>query len=78
MTVWDPEHGEIQSELHLPVPMTSFNTLPDVTPIVQQYNDVVDHYVPSKDTVQYFYDNVSIINRNFSLKSFWNRVGIFL
>jgi len=57
VTVWDPEHGEIQAELHLPVAMETLTSVPDVTPLVERYNRVVDRVVPSKDTVQYFYDN---------------------
>jgi hypothetical protein len=60
LTMWDPAHGEIQAEIHLPLPMATLTSLPDVTPLVEQYNDVVDNYVPSQDTVQYFYDNVSV------------------
>jgi len=57
VTVWDPEHGEFQAQLRLPVAMETLDSMPDVTPIVEQYNDVMDNYVPDMDTVQYFYDN---------------------
>merc|ERR1712048_924562 len=57
VTVWNPEHGEIQAELALPVAMDTLTSMPDVSPLVERYNDVVDTVVPSKDTVQYFYDN---------------------
>ncbi|KAK7094147.1 hypothetical protein V1264_007812 [Littorina saxatilis] len=57
VTVWDPEHGEIQVETQLPVAMETLDSMPDVTPLVEQYNDVVDTMVPDMDTVQYFYDN---------------------
>ena len=60
VTVWDPAHGEVQAELALPVAMDTLTALPDVTPLLDRYNDVVDTVVPSKDTAQYFYDNVSI------------------
>jgi len=57
VTVWDPKQGEVQAELHLPVAMETLTSLPDVSPLVERYNDVVDTVVPSRDTVQYFYDN---------------------
>ena len=58
VTVWDPEHGEIQAELRLPVAMETLDSMPDMTPLVDQYNEAVDS-LPDMDTVQYFYDNVS-------------------
>jgi len=57
VTVWSPEQGEVQAELHLPVAMETLTSMPDVTPLVDRYNHVVDTVVPSRDTVQYFYDN---------------------
>ena len=59
VTVWDPEHGEIQAEIRLPVAMETLDSMPDVTPLVEQYNDAVDNMSPNMDAVQYFYDNVS-------------------
>ncbi|KAL8574772.1 hypothetical protein ACOMHN_035315 [Nucella lapillus] len=56
VTVWDPEHGEIQAEIHLPLSMETFDSVPDVTPLVTQYNNVMKK-VPDMDTVQYFYDH---------------------
>merc|ERR1719204_2118753 len=50
VTVWDPKQGEVQAELHLPVAMETLTSLPDVSPMVERYNHVVD-------TVQHFYDN---------------------
>jgi len=57
VTVWEPQQGEVQAELHLPVAMETLTALPDVSPLVERYNHVVDTVVPSRDTVQYFYDN---------------------
>jgi len=57
VTVWQPMKGEIQAELSLPVAMETLDSMPDVTPIVDGYNNAVDRYVPDMDTVQYFYDN---------------------
>merc|ERR1712142_946166 len=56
VTVWDPENGEIQAETHLPVAMETLDSMPDMTPLVESYNDAVDS-LPDMDTVQYFYDN---------------------
>ena len=56
--MWDPQHGEVQAEIHLPVAMETLDSMPDVTPWVEQYNDVMNS-LPDEDTVQYFYDNVS-------------------
>ncbi|KAL8574776.1 hypothetical protein ACOMHN_035319 [Nucella lapillus] len=56
VTVWDPEHAEIQAEIHLPLAMETFDSVPDVTPLVTQYNNVMKK-VPDMDTVQYFYDH---------------------
>ena len=58
VSVWDPEHGEIQAEIHLPVAMETLDSMPDVSPLVDRYYDVMDS-MPDMDTVQYFYDNVS-------------------
>lgn len=65
VTVWDPEHGEIQAEIRLPVAMETLDSMPDMTPLVEQYNDAVDNLVPDMDTVQYFYDNVSFTEEKF-------------
>ncbi|XP_076472801.1 uncharacterized protein LOC143302134 isoform X1 [Babylonia areolata] len=56
VTVWDPEHGEIQAEIHLPVAMETLDSMPDMTPLVTKYNEVMNS-VPDMDTVQYFYDH---------------------
>ncbi|XP_076436385.1 uncharacterized protein LOC143275928 [Babylonia areolata] len=56
VTVWDPEHGEIQAETYLPLAMETLDSLPDMTPLVTQYNEVMSS-VPDMDTVQYFYDH---------------------
>ncbi|KAL8597069.1 hypothetical protein ACOMHN_057558 [Nucella lapillus] len=55
VTVWDPEHGEVQAETHLPVAMETLDSMPDVTPLVTQYQEVMKS-MPDMDTVQYFYD----------------------
>ena len=56
VTVWDPEHGEIQAEISLPVAMETLDSMPDVTPLIDQYNEVMNS-VPNMDTVEYFYNH---------------------
>ena len=58
MTVWDPQHGEAQAQIRLPIVMETLNSIPDMTPLVNRYNDVMEA-MPDRDSVQYFYDNVS-------------------
>ncbi|KAK7501815.1 hypothetical protein BaRGS_00006901, partial [Batillaria attramentaria] len=57
VTVWDPEHGEVQVEVSLPVPMETLDSLPDVTPIIREYNNAVNTYVPDRETIQDLYNN---------------------
>jgi len=58
VTVWQPMNGEIQAELRLPVAMENLHSMPDFTPIIQQYNDLADS-MDNMDmsAVNYFYDN---------------------
>ena len=61
VTVWNPEHGEIQAEVRLPFAMESFTSLPEFTTLIDDYKDVVDAYVPDMDTLQDIYHNVSYV-----------------
>ena len=47
--VYDPKHGEIQAELHLPFPVKSLETLPavDVTSLLSKYHS----YSPSMPSI---------------------------
>jgi len=51
VTVWSPEQGEVQAELHLPVPMKTLTEMPNLTPLF------IDTVVPIHDNALYFYDN---------------------
>ncbi|XP_067677414.1 uncharacterized protein [Haliotis asinina] len=54
-TVWDPEHGEIQIELSLPIPLKSLDTLPDVQPYVHKAKTTINEYIPAKTTLKRLY-----------------------
>ncbi|XP_070194611.1 uncharacterized protein [Littorina saxatilis] len=56
VTVYDPEQGEIQVEVFLPVALKSLQELPDLSFYVKQADDVMDRYVPDKDTVLHYYN----------------------
>ena len=47
ITVWDPEHGEIQAEFRLPVDVHRLDELPDMSPLAKQ----VTVYLPDQSTV---------------------------
>ena len=49
VTVYDPENGEIQTEVHLPLPVESLDTIPsvDVTPFVNKARQ----YIPEAPRV---------------------------
>ncbi|XP_067677415.1 uncharacterized protein [Haliotis asinina] len=55
ITVWDPEHGEIQIELSLPIPLKSLDTLPDVQPYVQKATTAINEYIPDKTSLRRLY-----------------------
>jgi len=53
ITVWDPEHGEIQAELSLPIDVNSLQEVPDVSPLVKKANKVAKQvavYLPDQTT----------------------------
>ncbi|XP_041357844.1 uncharacterized protein LOC121374798 [Gigantopelta aegis] len=53
VTVYDPEHGEIQMEMYLPIPLQSLDTAPNVLPhITRAYN----RYIPDGQTLQKYYN----------------------
>ena len=49
VTVYDPAHGEIQMELHLPVPLKSLDTIPDVDLV--PYINKVKKYIPNVPSI---------------------------
>ncbi len=60
ITVWDPEHGEIQMELYLPVPLESLDTLPELdTSYLEKAKNTLKKYIPEKKTLQKYYERVS-------------------
>ena len=58
--VMDPDHGEIQVEVYLPIPLSSLDTLPDVIPHLDRVRDSVNNYIPDRSTLQKYYEDVSI------------------
>ncbi|XP_046338509.2 uncharacterized protein LOC124119888 [Haliotis rufescens] len=64
ITAWDPEHGEIQIELCLPIPLRSLDRLPDVQPYVQNAKATVSKYIPDKTTLERLYKNYSAWRSN--------------
>ncbi|XP_046569575.1 uncharacterized protein LOC124277891 [Haliotis rubra] len=52
VTVWDPEHGEIQIDLYLPIPLQSLDTLPEIQTYVQRAKTAINTYIPDKATYQ--------------------------
>ncbi|XP_046557707.1 uncharacterized protein LOC124266910 isoform X2 [Haliotis rubra] len=64
ITVWDPEHGEIQMELSLPISLRSLDTLPDVQPYVQKAKTAVNKYIPDKTSLKKLYKKYSAWRSN--------------
>lgn len=61
VTVYDPEQGEIQAEVVLPIHLKSLREMPDLQfyhTYLQQANDAIDQYVPDKSTVLHYYNQV--------------------
>ena len=58
VTVYDPEQGEVQVEVVLPVHLTSLRELPDLQDYLQQADDAIEQYVPAKATVLNYYNQV--------------------
>ncbi|XP_071116773.1 uncharacterized protein [Haliotis cracherodii] len=52
VTVWDPQHGEIQIELYLPIPVQSLDTLPEIQTYVQKAKTAISTYIPDRATYQ--------------------------
>lgn len=48
LTVYDPEHGEIQAEIHLPIPVKSLDVIPEVNVDFSR----LQKYVPEMPTIQ--------------------------
>ena len=65
MTVYDPEDGQIQVELVLPVPVRTLQEKPDISDYVKSYNNVMDRYV------MHYYNQV----REYILGWRWQEVG---
>lgn len=64
VTVYDPELGEIQVDVVLPLHFKSLREMPDLQfyeTYLQQANDAIDQYVPAKSTVLHYYSQVSTI-----------------
>lgn len=58
VTVWDPEHGEIQMDVYLPIPLKSLDSLPEVDAYVDRVKNAVDRYTPDRETIKQYYDKV--------------------
>ena len=61
VTVYDPEQGELQAEVVLPIHVKSLRELPDFQVFqdyLQQADDVVKQYTPAKATVLHYYNQV--------------------
>ncbi|XP_071119448.1 uncharacterized protein [Haliotis cracherodii] len=64
ITVWDPERGEIQIELCLPIPLRSLDRLPDVQPYVQNAKTTVSKYIPDRTSLKRWYKKYSAWRSN--------------
>nr|KAG5709527.1 hypothetical protein BaRGS_001577 [Batillaria attramentaria] len=51
VTVYDPEDGEIQVEIVLPVPLESLSQMPDIQSYIDEAQNAVNDYLPAKETV---------------------------
>ena len=58
VTVWQPERGEVQAELHLPVAMETLTSAPDAAPLVAHYRHVAGRLARGKDAVTWMYEQV--------------------
>ncbi|XP_071118647.1 uncharacterized protein [Haliotis cracherodii] len=64
ITVWHPEHGEIQIELSLPIPLRSLDRLPDVQTYVQNAKTTVSKYIPDRTSLKRWYKKYSAWRSN--------------
>ena len=51
ITVWDPEHGEVQGEFRLPVDVTRLDEMPDLSPLLKRFTV----YLPAQSTIEAIY-----------------------
>ncbi|RUS87829.1 hypothetical protein EGW08_004428 [Elysia chlorotica] len=51
ITVWDPEHGEIQADFRLPVDVARLDEMPDLSPLVANYT----RYLPDQGAWEFVY-----------------------
>ena len=58
VTVYDPEHGEIQLEVYLPINVQSLNTVPTVMPRIQRF---YNRYIPDGQTLQNYYSVSTVL-----------------
>merc|ERR1711879_140409 len=64
ITVWAPERGDIQAEIHLPVEVKSLDEVPDVRPLVEKIEKFLEEvavYLPDQKTWENFKESVSEI-----------------
>ncbi|GFS05085.1 apolipophorin long isoform [Elysia marginata] len=54
ITVWDPEHGEVQAEFRLPVDVTRLDEVPDLSPLAKRFTI----YLPDQSTMEAIYEIV--------------------
>ncbi|GFS01680.1 apolipophorin [Elysia marginata] len=52
ITVWDPEHGEVQAEFRLPVDVTRLDEMPDLSPLAKRFTI----YLPEQSTMEAIYE----------------------
>ena len=50
LTVWDPEHGEIQAEFPLPIAVHRLDETPDMSQIITKVEKFADTYLPDETT----------------------------
>ena len=67
MTVYDPEDGQIQVELVLPVPVRTLQEKPDISDYVKSYNNVMDRYV------MHYYNQVREYILGWRLQEVWRK-----
>jgi hypothetical protein len=58
VTVYDPEKGLIEIDISLPIPLKDLQQMPDLQTYVNSAQNLVDDYLPAKETVMDMYNKV--------------------
>jgi hypothetical protein len=77
VTVYDPEKGLIEIDISLPIPLKDLQQMPDLQTYVNSAQNLVDDYLPAKDTVMDMYNKVRTTVLRCCKKKFKQSISVF-